>query len=277
MKKDAKIKKEGYMGLAMGLVLVLPFLPVLLVVALIMGIYYMVSTLIKHLLFGIQGLSSKVSACSRSEIPRLFHRLMKEEFVENAVSVSYSYVMSCGCQEPINKLRLSEMRDAAIKEHPADALRVKMAINECFPFFEKRLTIHECEALLNNFNKHYSTLDKANLATITLHFDVKFKRFKDIDDGHIPDALIKFCKNKAQENRIARLFKSHSSRYLGRCRISYGFIGEETLCHERSNMVTFPAQAKYATSREDSTFRINYDGYECGYRAMLEGAQDNIN
>lgn len=73
------------------------------------------------------------------------------------------------------------------------------------------------------------------------------------------------------------LFNRHSSRHPGRCRISYGFIGEETLCHERSNMVTFPAQAKNAATRQDSIFHINYDGYECGYRVMLEGAQDNIN
>lgn len=112
-------------------------------------------------------------------------------------------------------------------------------------YMTKNLTIEESEKLLKDFisNSYEITeiIRKKCLLSIDIRFSFKFKRIRDIN---MNTDLLRPLKNSAWEQRIKKISLNNSARRMGKCCISYS-------CGECS-------------------FRIFYDGYECGFKAMLE-------
>ena len=109
----------------------------------------------------------------------------------------------------------------------------------------KNLTIEESEKLLKDFisNSYEITeiIRKKCLLSIDIRFSFKFKRIQDIN---MNADLLRPLKNNIQGQRIKKIFLNNSARRMGKCCVSYS-------CGECS-------------------FQIFYDGYECGFKAMLE-------
>jgi len=271
MKRIDKRYIQGYGILVSVAVFLCMFAPFISLVFLAYGLLTVVEFL-GHKLSGTGTFSSELSAHERKEVPGVFHQLMKPEIVEDSVIVSYLYVMPCGCEEPISRDLIERMKKEAVRDHPAEADEISRVISACFLFPAKGLTIKECEDLLNNFSEYYDLLDKAQLISIALKFSFNLKKMQEIDKGYSGSMLVKYLHNDGHGRHIAQMLSDHSAKRLGRCWISYRIIGNRSLTKVREDMFTIPAQAKYATHCEDTILTLRYDGYECGYRSMLEGA-----
>lgn len=109
----------------------------------------------------------------------------------------------------------------------------------------KNLTIEESEKLLKDFisNSYEITeiIRKKCLLSIDIRFSFEFKRIRDIN---MNTDLLRPLKNSAWEQRIKKIFLNNSARRMGKCCISYSCGG--------------------------CSFQIFYDGYEYGFKAMLE-------
>lgn len=271
MKKINKQDVQGYVILVLVIGLLCVFFPMIAFALSVCGLIK-AAEFMRHVISGTGVFSGTLAAHERKDVSGMFQRLMKPEIVEDLVGVSYSHIMSCGCEEPIGWDVLARIWQTAVSAHPEQADEINRAIGNCFAFPAKGLPIKECEDLLHNFSEYYEVLDKAHLVSIAVNFSVKLKRMQEIDKGYSGTALVKYLHDDVQGRHIAKMLLDHSSKRLGKCVVSYRLIGIESLKQARADMLfIMPAQANYATHCEDNMLTLTYDGYECGYKAMLEG------